>query len=127
MGETKTRRIQSSCSAITIPLGQGPLLTCVGFAKDPATVAGVQPSSISYHIKGNVEGTIYLFQALHPFLEASEQPGGGLLFAVSSIVGSIAFGPDHPNLAYSVAKVALNMVGKKISVEHLKIKVIMVQ
>lgn len=71
----------------------------------------------------NVTANLVLFQALYPFLEETN----GVYMPISSQIGSIGQGMAFPNFAYAMSKAALNFMVQKISVEHEKIKVIVVQ
>ena len=96
-----------------------------GIAKNNSPVATADPAHVAEHITVNVSANIVLFQAVYPLLEASSR--GGVYMPISSQIGSIGQGMAFPNFAYAMSKTALNFMAQKVSVEHEKIKVIIVQ
>ena len=100
-------------------------LISTGIAKNNSPVATADPAHVAEHITVNVSANIVLFQAVYPLLEASSR--GGVYMPISSQIGSIGQGMAFPNFAYAMSKTALNFMAQKVSVEHEKIKVIIVQ
>jgi norsolorinic acid ketoreductase len=73
------------------------------------------------HFNVNAVGTLALFQAIYPLLEATERAGSTPKFVtVTSTVGSIGEMEKIPMIstAYGASKAALNYITKKIALEY---------
>ena len=88
-----------------------------GVGKDYGPIAEKSISDMREHFEVNTIGTLILFQAVLPLLEAAQAPK---FVPISSIVGSISEleKTNFLTVAYGTSKAALNYVTKKIHLEY---------
>lgn len=93
------------------------LISNAGIAKNFKSLLETTEESYLDHYRTNFLGSVFLVQALHPFLEQGESKK---IFFISSTVGSISGqigGQALSVSAYGQFKAALNYISKELSLE----------
>lgn len=94
-----------------------------GIADVVGPIADAKREDITEHINVNTIGPLVLFQAIHSILAK-----GALFAVIGSLAGSISFqSKDFQSGVYSISKVAVNMVVKRIAVEHPDVVALTIQ
>eukprot|EP01117_Protostelium_nocturnum_P014010 TRINITY_DN5289_c0_g1_i1.p1 TRINITY_DN5289_c0_g1~~TRINITY_DN5289_c0_g1_i1.p1 ORF type:complete len:247 (+),score=56.56 TRINITY_DN5289_c0_g1_i1:110-850(+) len=86
-----------------------------GVGNDFCPVLELTSESLSSHFTTNAIGPLVLFQALYPLLKKRDTRR---FVPISSTAGSIQSVIPFPTTSYQTSKAALNMITRKIALEH---------
>ncbi|WWC90938.1 uncharacterized protein L201_005876 [Kwoniella dendrophila CBS 6074] len=86
-----------------------------GISNTFPTVAKLKISDLDAHIRVNVYGVVWLYQATLPLLHKSSNPK---FINVGSLAGSFEASPNWPNSAYGTSKAAIHWLTRRIHFEE---------
>jgi norsolorinic acid ketoreductase len=92
-----------------------------GIAKGSAPIAKEDPAIFAENFNVNVLGPLVLFQAFIDLLGKSQRDLGPAFVVVSTLAASLTIQPNlaaNPISAYATSKAAVNMVVRRIQIEH---------